>query len=302
MRVTRAGSSLVELLAALVVGALLASVAFRLLDRTQRFAHGLALVTDERAQLAGAAGTIRESLEGLSVTERDLLAAHDSSVSFHGAVGHAVACVAAGVALDLAPPSLASGVILTSWTAAPQPGDVVSVFDEGARLGLADDRWASRSVASAASLAGACAGTPFIDPVADAGKSGWRLTLASPLPSTVTPGAAVRTVRRQRLALYRSAGEWALGWTEWNAAGAAWQVIQPLAAPLQPYAPAPQGGLAFGWRDSSGVPLPAATATLAARIDVRVRAPTAGAVRMDGMARGTRVDSSHAALVLRNRR
>lgn len=302
MRVTRTGASLVELLAALVVGVLLASAAFRLLDRTQRFAHGMALVADERAQLAGAAGTVRESLEGLSVTEGDLVAAHDSSVTFDGAVGHAVACAAAGATLDLAPPSLASGITLTSWAATPQAGDEVSVFDEGVLLGLADDRWASRGVTSAAPLTGACLGTPFVDPVADAGKSGWRLTLASPLPPTVTPGAAVRVVRRQRLALYRSAGEWALGWTEWNAAAAAWQVIQPLAAPLQPYAPAPQGGLAFRWRDSSGVPLPAASTTLAARIEVRVRAPTAGTIRIDGMARGTRVDSSHATFVLRNRR
>ena len=298
------GSTLVELIVALALAGILAGVALRLLDHTQRFARGTALVAEERGQLWAVSASLRAAIEELSDAGGDLRSATDSSMTWTGMIGHGVACRVNPVGVELPPANLAAGVPLTWWAMTPQPGDDIALLDEGTRLGAADDRWFASRVVAVQPAPNGCAGTPFVDPVADAGKSGWHVTVADTIPPTAQPGATLRVLRLQRLSIYRSAGQWMLGWADWNSASGTWNTIQPLAGPLQPHLPPPgASGLALAWLDSTGAPNPLpgpGGGVASARVAVRGR--TTAAVRMDGTPRGIRSDSLRMLLTLRNRR
>lgn len=302
MRLTRPGFTLVELLAAIVITSLLGAALFRLVDRSQRFARGIAAMADQRAQLAVASFAVESELQGAAPADGDLVAASDSAVAYLGRVGSAVACNVGASALDLAPAGLASGVAITWWNSTPQPADSLLVFDEGASRGAADDRWWHTALVGVSSLPNACLQSPYVDSIADAGKSGWRLAIAAPLPPTIAAGAPVHVVRPQRFALYRSGSEWMLGWTEWNHAGAGWHVIQPVAGPLLPYASGLAGsGLSLAWRDSLGAPIATVPGASVGAVALTLRGTTREMVRMDGVAAGLRRDSLSRHVALRNR-
>ena len=304
MRIIRRGTSLVELLVALLVTTVMASATFRLLDRTQRFVQGTALLAEQRGQLAGAALAVRASIESVASADSEFLAASDSAVAYHAPVGHAIVCAITTTSVDLAPYALASAVALTWWNTSPQPGDAIALFDDGATTGALDDQWMRAVVTGVSGLPNACQSTPFVDSLADAGKSGWRLTISRPIPTTVRPGAPVRITRVERFALYRSSGEWMLGWTEWNSRAGSWNVIQPVAGPLLPYAPvgAP-GGLQLTWLDSLGAVTPWSSGGRAIHsVILMLFAPTRQLLRMDGMRVGFHHDSLGVRIPLRNAR
>ncbi len=305
MRLNRRGFVLVELLAALVITATLGAALYRLVDRSQRFTRGLALMADERAQLAVAGFAVEGAVQGIDATDGDLLAGSDSSVTFLGAVGSAIACSlgAGNATLDVAPTTLASGATLTWWNSAPQAGDSLVVLDEGSAAGAADDRFVHVALRAATPMRNACLTTPFLDSIADAGSVGWRLSPAAPLPATVSVGAVVRVLRPERFALYRSGTEWTIGWTEWNAASGGWNVIQPVAGPLLPYAPPGRtSGLAFQWQDSTGRLLTPSPLIAARALDLSLGATTRKIVNVDGVARAQRRDSLTLRIPLRNAR
>ena len=304
MRIVRSGTTLVELLVALLVTAVMASATFRLIDRTQRFAQGTALLADQRGQLAGAALALRASIESVASADSEFVAASDSAVAYYAPVGHAIACALTSSSVDLAPSALASAVSLTWWNTSPQPGDAIALFDDGAANGALDDRWMRAVVTAVTGLPNACQSTPFVDSIADAGKVGWRLTISSPVPTTVRRGAPVRISRVERFALYRSSGEWMLGWTEWNPRTATWNVIQPVAGPLLPYAPVGRpSGVQLTWLDSLG-----AVAAWSPggppfhSLMLRLYAPTRKLLRMDGAGVGFHHDSIRVRIPLRNAR
>ncbi|MCC6770895.1 MAG: prepilin-type N-terminal cleavage/methylation domain-containing protein [Gemmatimonadaceae bacterium] len=301
MRVNRRGFALVELLTALVITSMLGAALFRLVDRTQRFTRGTALMADQRAQLAVAAFAVEAALQGVAPSDGDVLVAADSSVSFLAPVGSAIACALGGGFVDVASPVIASGATLTWWNTAPQAGDSIAILDDGSLAGAADDRWVHAEVTAISALPNACLHSPFLDSIADAGRVGWRLAASPALPPTVTPGAVVRVGRPERFALDRSAGEWMAGWTEWNPIAGRWNVIQPVAGPLLPYAaPGSTSGMSFRWRDSLGAVLSSAGPGNARVVEVSLGAVTRHAVRMDGAAGGMRRDSLTVRIPLRN--
>lgn len=297
----RRGSTIIELVVALALTAILAGASLRLVDFTHRFARGSILIGEERAQLAAAAHTLRPIIQELSADGADLTSASDSALTFYGTIGAAIACRLSSTAVELPPENLASNIPLTAWAMSPQPGDQIALLDEGQTIGSGDDRWFLSRLVGASRVANGCSGTAYVS-AADAGKSGWTLQLADTIPATVVPGAPLRTRRHQRVALYRSGSQWMMGWTDWNAATGAWNTIQPLVGPLQPYAPPPAaGGLAFAWLDSVAAPVVLPSSALASvRLDIRGR--TTAAVRMAGATNGIRGDSLGARIPLRNRR
>ncbi len=190
MRLNRHGVVLVELLAALIITATICAALYRLVDRSQRFTRGLALMADERAQLAVAGFAVEGAVQGIDAGDGDLVAGSDSSVAILGPVGSALVCSlgAGGTTLDVASPSVASGATLTWWNTAPQGGDSLVVLDEGMAPGAADDRFVHVALNAVTTLRNACLNSPYLDSIADAGSVGWRLTPRSPLPATVTIG------------------------------------------------------------------------------------------------------------------
>ena len=123
----------------------------------------------------------------------------------------------------------------------------------------------------------------------------------TPPPPTVAPGAILRVVRAERYALYRSAGEWMMGWAEWNPLATQWNVIQPVAGPLLPYAASGStSGLSFLWRDSLGAVLSSVGHGSERVVELSLGAVTRHAVRMDGAAGGMRRDSLTVRIPLHN--
>jgi prepilin-type N-terminal cleavage/methylation domain-containing protein len=302
------GTSLVELIVALAVFGVVAGAMVRALDRQARFHDGINRILETRTQMSAAHDAIAEELRSASSAAGDIASITDSAIVYRSLAGSALACAVAPALVDLAPSVVASGQRLASFASRPQAGDSIWLRDEGVLPASSDDRWVPALVISAVPLTGACAGTPFVDPVLDAGRVGWRLTLsaATSLPPTIVAGTAVRLTRLSRFALYRtSTGETALGWADWNPAAAAWNVIQPVSDRLVPYnrARPGAGGIAFAAWDSLGVRLPPGLPpAAAARLSVTARALTRGAVRLDGVVRGVRTDSLASIIALRNRR
>lgn len=295
------GFALVELLAALVITSVLGAAIYRLVDRSQRFARGIATLADQRAQLAVATFAIEGALQPVAAGEGDLVAGSDSSVVYQGNVGSAVACAVGASTLDLADPNLASGATLTWWNTAPQPGDSIALFDEGATGAASDDRWHHTAIAAVAGRPDACLHTVYLDSIADAGSMGWRITSTVPIPVSVTPGAVVRISRPERFALYRSSGEWMLGWSEWSHGASTWNTIQPVAGPLLPYASGTStSGFRITWFDSSGAVVAPAPGAAARSATISLGATTRVAVRVDGIARGARRDSLTHRVLLRS--
>ncbi|HEX4934931.1 MAG TPA: hypothetical protein VFV33_17195, partial [Gemmatimonadaceae bacterium] len=189
----------------------------------------------------------------------------------------------------------------TWWNSTPQGGDSIAILDEGSASSAVDDSWHRGAITAVTTRPGACLRSPYLDSIADAATTGWRLTIAPPLPATVRPGAVVRVLRPERFALYRSSGEWMLGWTEWNHAAASWSPIQPVAGPLLPYAlPGSTSGFSVRWIDSAGLAIPPTPGSNARGALVSLGATTRDLVRMDGVARGFRRDSLLLRLWLRN--
>lgn len=285
-----------------VVGAAL----LRALDRQARFHTGIVRLVETHAQLAITHDALAAELRAVA-SPHDLLRLGDTAVVYRTVVGTAIACAVGPGTVDLVPEILAGRGALARLRTAPQPGDSIWLFDEGATLSMGDDAWHLAHVRTAQPVPGACDGTPFVHPVADAGRRAWRLTIDTvpPLPPGVTAGTLVRVTRLARFALYRSAtGESSLGWSEWNASSGGWNVIQPLTAPFLPYNNAQPGasGVAFVAADSLGAAsVPGPLSSAPARIGVSTRAATAQAIRLDGMPRGRHTDSLRSLIALRNR-
>jgi hypothetical protein len=305
-----AGATTIELVVALALFGVVGAAVLRSLDRQARFHHGIVQRLEARTQLAATHDLMAAELRAAALAAGDIERATDSSLVYRQLLGAGLACSITAGAVDLGPDRTAAGLTLSGMRSAPQAGDTAWLFDEGARDGTGDDAWHAIELRGAARRADTCAGTPFVDPVADAGAIGWRLLPAagSSIPAGVRAGAPVRLTRKARFALYRGAsGDWSLGWTEWNPATGTFNVIQPVSGPFLAYnrGRPPASGVALGLRDSlQAASLPGAGSPGAdvGALDVATRLLTTRVVRMDGVARGRRPDSLRSLVAFRNRR
>jgi prepilin-type N-terminal cleavage/methylation domain-containing protein len=297
----RRGTSLIELLVALVLFGVVGLATLRSLDRQARFHSGILAILEARSQHAAAHEAVATELRGLSSAGGDITRLSDSAIVFRLPVGSAVACAIAPDTIYLAPDTVAAGQVFAGFRVAPQPGDTAWLFDESSIDVARDDSWMGIPITSAVRGPGHCSGSPLVHPTLDAGRVSWRLAVAGPLSASITTGAVVRLTRTARFALYRgSTNEHWLGFTEILPATAAWITIQPVAGPYLPFASgAPMSsGVALAARDSSGIPTSATTAMAAISLTTRTR--TTRAVRMDGLTRGLHPDSLHSLIGLRN--
>jgi hypothetical protein len=280
----RRGLTLPELLVAatllVLVGAALNTMFVgqtRMFNRTQGRTRmqrdlrtGLALLP---LDLRGAA---RESR-----TVADLTELRDSSLQLRATIGSSVVCGRPSTTeVDLPPIGTARNT-LTTWYSQPLPGDTLLLYNDGTLPGPEDDEWTPRAItAISVALLSACAGTPFVHPVDDAGKARWRMQLNATIPASVPIGAPVRFLRSVRYSLYQPlsgtggrASEWYLGYRE--LLGNHWSVPQPIAGPFEPYAATGGTGLRFAYFDTLGAPLATpATAARVGRIDLVFRSRT----------------------------
>jgi prepilin-type N-terminal cleavage/methylation domain-containing protein len=295
----RRGFTLVELLVALSLAAVVTAALLAVLVRQQRFYAGVAQLVETRGHVREGLGVLPNDLRGLSSAAGDLLAMSDSAIELRATVGSAVACDAGPHTLDLPPLDLA-GITLTAWVSRPQSGDEVHVLDD--RTG----EFRSFAVTAVESASAWCPGPPFTNATLDAGKARHRVTVAAPLPPGVGSGSPMRFTRRVRYSLYRSPsdGQWYLGYTEMNPSTRAFNAIQPVSGPYRPHAGDGTSGVAFRFLDASGGAVAGAATGQVAAIDVVVRAITRGIVRIEGMRPNSglrHADAESISVAIRNR-
>ena len=273
----RRGFTTIELLVVLVIGGIVAATIGSVLQRQQRFFTNAAALVERRVSLRDATGILPAEMRALAPLAGDVMAFSDSALEIRATIGAAIACdtVGGGEALDLAPVRTSRGVPLAAYGTAPQPGDIALVFDAGLADSSSGDAWLTLPVSGVGPIAGVCAASPLLDPIADAGAPRLRLSFASGarVSAGVRPGTFVHVLRRVRYRLYRaSTSDWYLGYSEWD--GARFSVVQPVSGPFAPYSVrAGSSGLFLRYLDDAGNPLTLATdAARIARIEVVARA------------------------------
>ena len=217
-RRARAGLTLIELIIAMTMFALVGGILISVLLRQQRFQRAVADVADTRGRMRDVATIIPTDLRGVSSIGGDLLSVGLNALQFRAAVGTSVLCrYAAANVIELPPKVLASGNVLTSWINPPQPGDVLYMYNDGALAGNADDSWTPFTITDTTSAVNTtwcpAAGGSFLTQVADDGQRKFRLTLSSaPDPTRIRIGAPIRIAREVRYSLYAASdANWYVG-------------------------------------------------------------------------------------------
>lgn len=299
--VNRRGFTMVELLMAMTMLAVVGATIVAALTTQQRFVRATSDVGNMRSQVQTAALILPGDLRGVSATGRDIVAMSDSSIRARATIVSSVVCAVSGNTITLAPdaayqsqgPMGIINVRLTSIMLTPN-----AATDSAFVWGQTGSSWNNGAVGVpfdiVSASTGACPslhGRNFVNPTA------LTLTLAS-LPAGGVPlGTGVRVVRHVQYGLYQSTvdGNWYLGYRD-----PALGTYQYVAGPFLPYANVGASGLRFRYFDAANV----ATATPAqvARIEVTARAKTTHAVSVTGASSITEVeDSLRVGISLRNR-
>lgn len=231
------GVSLVELLVALTLLALLATAVTGLLRRTQDFYGATAQSVDQRQGLRVAATLLPAEVRELDAADGDIVAMTATALTIRGGRQLAITCRAPD-------PGASTGPAALTVRAAPffalrdfSPGsDSVWLFSDDDARSPDDDAWIPAALIAASS-----------EPCPD-GRPGRRLVVGLRLPpgetlhaGQITAGAPVLGFETVTYRLYRSSSD------------GRWYVGQQVGSDLQPMlGPVASDGLSFTYRDSSG--------------------------------------------------
>lgn len=310
VRRLRAGFTLIELIVAGTLAAIVGATLMFTLRRQERFYGSATEVMRLRSQLRDAADVLVADIRGAAVSRYGLALMTDTALELYTTLGSSVVCATpAGRTLFLPPGTLASGAVLTSLLASPDTGDLALLYSiPGGDPDSAQWIESRISAFGTRSLASSCpSSTGFTSALdAAAGKTGYAVTLLANPPREVRKGAPVRFIRRARYSLYRSSdGNWYLGYRRCNSVGPSiCSTIQPVSGPYLPHARtgASSAGISFRYFDSGAAELfDVSQSTSVARIDVVLRGETARAVSLVGDARQRYRDSAIVSVSPRNR-
>jgi len=310
MKRSRCGFTLVELVVAGALAAIVGATIMFTLQKQERFYGSAAEVMRLRSQLRDASDVLVADIRGAAVSRYGLALMTDTALELFTTLGSSVVCTSpTGRTLFLPPSTLASGTVLTSLLALPDTGDLALLYSiPGGNPDSAQWIEARISGFGTRPLTSSCPSTTAFTSALDAaaGKIGYALTLPANPPAGLRSGAPVRFIRRARYSLYRSSdGDWYLGYRRCSPVGPSiCSTIQPVSGPYLPYTKAggAAAGISFHYFDSSGVELfDVALSTRIARIDVVLRGETARAVSLVGDARQRYRDSAVVSVSPRNR-
>lgn len=231
MKRNRCGTSLLELMVAMPLFALLTAVAVHLLLNVYRSATATDGVLGATRELRHGANVLASEWRGLR--HSDLVAWTDTSIEFYSTVGVGVVCSSQSPGNTLAiigassTATEAASPLQPIWKQSIQPGDVAEVW-LAPQAPLATP-YAVASLIQSTSISAECSGASNNRIAA---LPTLRLTLADTLAAQPAMGTPVRVTRPVRYSLYRSSdGEWYLGRKARTPTG--WDVVQPVAGPLQ---------------------------------------------------------------------
>lgn len=302
----RLGATLVELLAAIGIAGLVATVATRTFREQRRALRGSVELAEMRSQLRQGMHLLATELRPIAPSEGDMHAWSETRLIIRSMAGSSVICRRSSDSTFVLPP-IDAGATLTSWLVAPQPGDSLRVFDEGSALDLSDDTWHAHEIAAVTRVsgeAGCAAGSGAEDGNA---APAIRLRIAGDrLSPTVGEGASVRIFHPVRYEVYQSGdGLWYLGASDCRAARSPpCSTIQPVSGPYRSRTADGIGaGLELAYFDAVGTRLDPGydDARRIARVDVVLRAETRTPMRLrHNSSRGFQ-DSVRLSVAVRNR-
>lgn len=254
----RRGATLVELIVAMTLAAVMLSAATGTFVRQRRGASSHGVRARSESQLRAALGELQSALGGVFPSAGDLVEgeARDTAIQLRTLVASAVACDSgsgqATIAADDTSAARASGL-----ASLPRIGDSLWWRLSG------EQSWTARRVAVVATSMGTCA------MAGAAPQPLLRLAFAS--PDTVPRGVPLRLTRQERFSFYRAGdGSWQLGISEWSDLLHAFAPPQPVAGPFTRVAP---DGARTGMRyfDANGAELSIGAAGVSVASVARVR-------------------------------
>ena len=272
----RRGFTLMEMLIAVTLLAVVAGGVLGVLRRQQRFYRGARDQLATRSNLRMALGLMPSDLRGVSSVGNDIYLMNDRRIEFRATFGSSLICtipVAGGNSIVIPPRTLARDGELTTWNRTPEVGDSLLIYDNNTAVGDADDTWRVYRVNAILPLVGGCPTTTGFTTVADAAQSAYQITLNGNVTNTMAIGAPVRFFRKTVYQLYQASNQkWYLGWQDClDTRAVACSAVQPISGPYKSaVTTAGQSGLTLTYYDS----LNAVTAVPArvSRIEVVVRA------------------------------
>ena len=231
----RCGLTLVEIIVALVLLAVVLSIGSIAAQRVLVVQSALALTASRSSAIRDALQALHRHLANVEPAAGDLRVARDTLLELVHTIGVVTACRVSRDTLVIA-----SAADSQPW-AASLPRAVTA--DDGVRVWHdAAATWSTHQVVSVASASGVCGDSAWAWP----DRASQRLVLADSLAGVV-PGAPVRVLQRERWSLLRSGdGSWALSLATWDAVRGAFAVPQPLVSPLSP--PGARAGAGFSVR------------------------------------------------------
>jgi type II secretory pathway pseudopilin PulG len=280
---TRAGASLVELLVALGLAAVLMAAAAGSMLRQQRAARWVGVLGAVESQASAVVRLLPDELTLLDAGAGDVVPgqASDSAIELRGVVASTISCDTATATVTFTP-DVRSAPPLSGVARAPAVGDSLWYYSDS--LG-----WRGRTVLATARVTASCRRPPA------PGASTTRLALDAPLD--VGGGTPLRVTRHERWVVYRATdGRWYLGVRDWNAVSARFNAAQPVAGP---FVHALRSGERTGFRffDSLGAALvPDGTNESAI---ARMRITALSAITASGAVDTVRRDSADAVLLRR---
>ena len=262
------GFTLIEIIIALMLGALVATVVVQTMVGTQRATQAGMRQIDVRQNLRAGAAYLGSVIRELDAQDGDIVVATPTRFQFRGMRWVGVLC---------GPPVAGAGTTVILPMSRDQlyglrvPNaveDSILVFRDGNRSSRADDAW----LVGAVSVIGAsnCSdGSPATALTVDitAASGGQAAVL-----SGVSPGAPLRGFQAEEISLFQGAGgRWWMGQRTANGAGS-WSVVRPLIGPLTTAT-----GMELAYYDSTG----AVTGTLTdiASVAVSLRAESRDRIR-----------------------
>lgn len=289
----RPGHVLVELLLALVVGAIVVAAAVRLHVAQERAWRVLVARLGADGRARDAAAILPVTLRALAPREGDVIptAASDTALEFRETVASAVVC-AVGAADVTLPDDAGEAASLAGYLDRPQSGDTAWFLVPASGAGDDAGRWLGLGIVG---VGGALCRSPG----AAAPSGALRVDLeGAPIAAAIGVGVPVRVTRRARYSLYRAGdGAWYLGYRSWSMALGRLATVQPVSGPYE--SPA-RGGAPFHYFAAGGSELttPVAAPASIARIEVRLRPARAPADPPAGSGRTVPLSVS---IALRNR-
>lgn len=300
----RRGVMLLELMLALVSGAIAIAATVGVVVRAERFHASVEDRLRMRSQLRAGADIIAASSRFSAAHDAPIALATDTAVELSTTIGAATTCAPAAAGhVALVPDSLVTGAAVTSMVATPDSADDVLAWRVASSAQPIGGWDRARIVAVASRSAGAvCPIGPLVSAADVAGH-------AQALEFTVAPainagaGAPVRIVRRARFSVYRASdGLWYLGYR--RCASGACGAIQPVSGPYAAASAAPSAApMTLRYFDLSGaIAMPVAVSRLGGitRIDVVLRARSGSVIDLPGAGRGFARDSVVVSIAPRN--